>query len=94
MKNLNKKDLVNQVANLADLTKKDTKLALDAFFDVLVGVISDGASVTVAGFGKFTPRVRAARKGRNVHTGESIDIGERKVVSFKAGKTFKNILNG
>ncbi|ASS75181.1 DNA-binding protein [Tumebacillus algifaecis] len=87
---MNKTDLVNLVAEKADLSKKDAAVAVDAVFDGIVEALATGDKVQLIGFGNFEVRERSARKGRNPQTGEEIDIAAAKVPAFKPGKQFKD----
>jgi len=94
---MTKLELVDAVAEETGLTKKDTKKIIDATFETIMDYLGEEAEknednrddVQIIGFGKFEVRDRAERKGRNPQTGEDITIPERKVPTFKAGKTFK-----
>ena len=86
---LHKIDLVNVVANEANLSKKDANAAVDAMLASIKTSLENGEEVTLTGFGKFEVRGRAARKGRNPQTGEEIDIPATKVPAFKAGKLLR-----
>lgn len=90
---MNKTDLINAVADQAELTKADAGRALEAFFAVVQKSLKKGDDVSVVGFGTFTVRKRAARTGRNPRTNETIKIKASKVPAFKAGKTLKDALN-
>ncbi|HLR65100.1 MAG TPA: HU family DNA-binding protein [Pseudogracilibacillus sp.] len=87
---MNKTDLVNAVAEKAELSKKDAGKAVDAVFDSVMDSLSEGEKVQIIGFGNFEVRDRAARKGRNPQTGEEIEIPASKVPAFKAGKALKD----
>ena len=87
---MNKTDLINAVAEQADLTKKEAGLAVDAVFESIQSSLSKGEKVQLIGFGNFEVRERAARKGRNPQTGKEIDIHASKVPAFKAGKALKD----
>ena len=92
--NLNKKDLVDVVAETAtDYTKKEISAVIDAFIETVEKTVGQGDKVTLIGFGTFEARKRAARVGRNPQTGESIQIAARVVPSFSASKAFKTIVN-
>lgn len=86
---MNKTDLINAVAEQAELTKKEAGLAVDAVFESIQNSLSKGEKVQLIGFGNFEVRDRAARKGRNPQTGEEIDIPASKVPAFKPGKALK-----
>jgi DNA-binding protein HU-beta len=87
---MNKTDLVNLVAEKAEISKKDATKAVDALFDGIVEALAAGDKVQLIGFGNFETRGRAARKGRNPQTGEEIEIAASKVPAFKPGKQFKD----
>lgn len=87
---MNKKDLINVVAEKTGMTKKDSGLAVESVFDVIKETLSKGEKVQIIGFGTFEVRDRAARKGRNPQTGEEIDIPATRVPAFKAGKALKD----
>lgn len=86
----NKAELVERVASKTNLTKKDVTAAVEALFETIQDVLSEGEKVQVIGFGTFEVRDRAARKGRNPQTGEEIEISASKVPGFKAGKALKD----
>ena len=69
---MNKTDLINAVAEQADLTKKEAGSAVDAVFESIQNSLSKGEKVQLIGFGNFEVRERAARKGRNPQTGKEI----------------------
>lgn len=87
---MNKSDLVDAVANRADLSKADAGNAVDAVLDTITSVLSGGGKVSLVGFGTFDVRHRAARQGRNPKTGERITIPAGKSPGFKAGKGLKD----
>mgnify|MGYP002063509864 CR=1 FL=1 len=69
---MNKTELVNSVAEAADLSKKDASKAVDAIFDTIQDTLAKGEKIQLIGFGNFEVRERAARKGRNPQTGKEI----------------------
>ena len=71
---MNKAELITAVAENADITKKDAEKALKAFVDVVTEELKKGEKVQVVGFGTFEVLERAAREGRNPHTGEPMPI--------------------
>lgn len=82
---MNKAQLIDAIAEKANLTKADAKKALDAFVDATSGALKDGDRVALIGFGSFSVATRSARTGRNPQTGKTIEIAEKKVVKFKPG---------
>ncbi|AWL12779.1 DNA-binding protein HU-1 [Saliniradius amylolyticus] len=90
---MNKTQLINHIANQAELTKADAGRAVDAFTDAVSETLKNGGSVQLTGFGSFGVNQRSARSGRNPQTGETIQIAARKVPNFKAGKVLKDAVN-
>ncbi|MDR2064395.1 MAG: HU family DNA-binding protein [Prevotellaceae bacterium] len=82
---MNKAELIDAIATNADLTKVDSKKALDAFIDAVKAALKKGERVALVGFGSFAVSKRSARTGRNPRTGAAIKIAAKKVVKFKPG---------
>ena len=87
---MNKAELINAVAEKADLSKKDSEAAINAAIDVIAAALADGDKVQLVGFGAFEVKARAERIGRNPKTKEEITIPASKVPVFKAGKALKD----
>jgi len=87
---MNKSELIDAIAASAQLTKADAARALDGFTNAVTNALKAGDSVALVGFGTFSVKERAARKGRNPKTGEEIEIAASKVPDFKAGKGLKD----
>lgn len=83
---LNKTQLINEVAANTGMTKVDAEKAVKSTFEAVSGELSKGGSVTLIGFGTFSVFERAARKGKNPRTGDTIKIPAKKVAKFKPGK--------
>jgi DNA-binding protein HU-beta len=90
---VNKAQLVDKIAENADISKAAAGRALDALTDSVTAALKDGDQVALVGFGTFSVRERAARSGRNPQTGATIQIAAAKVPSFKAGKALKDACN-
>lgn len=90
---MNKSELVASVAEVAELTKKDAEKAVNAVFASVQKALVEDDKVQIIGFGTFEVRTRAARKGRNPQTGETIKILASKNPVFKAGKALKEAVN-
>lgn len=84
-----KKQLVDTIAEKADMTKKDARTALNATIESIQEALSQGDSVGLVGFGTFEVRERAAREGRNPQTGEPMHIPAKNVPVFKPGKRLR-----
>ena len=90
---VNKTQLVEKIAENADLSKASAGRALDAVIEAVTETLKAEEQVALVGFGTFSVRTRAARTGRNPKTGEEIQIAEAKVPAFKAGKALKDACN-
>ena len=90
---MNKSDLIDAIADDADISKADAGRALDAMMDAITKALKNDDSVSLVGFGTFSVKHRAARTGRNPRTGESIQIKASNIPSFKAGKGLKDAVN-
>ncbi|MGE0385926.1 MAG: HU family DNA-binding protein [Gammaproteobacteria bacterium] len=90
---MNKAELVDAVAEAADISKASAARAIDAVTETIAKALKKDEPVTLVGFGTFTVRKRAARSGRNPRTGAPIEINATKVPGFKPGKAFKDAVN-
>jgi len=90
---VNKSELINAIAENADLPKASAGRALDATIKAITDSLASNEPVTLIGFGTFEVRERAARTGRNPRTGETIQIKASKNPAFKAGKALKEAVN-
>jgi len=86
---VNKSELVDQVAEKTEMSKKDSEKAVKAVLDSITDGLVKGDKVQLVGFGTFEVRSRKAREGRNPATGEKISIHALKVPAFKPGKALK-----
>ncbi len=90
---MNKAELIDAIAEGADLSKTDAARALDATIAAVTNALKKGDAVTVVGFGSFAVRERAARVGRNPKTKEPLEIAASRAPVFKAGKALKDAVN-
>ena len=90
---MNKTELVDAMAESADISKAAAGRALDGMIDAITESLKAGDQVNVVGFGSFSVRERAARTGRNPQTGAVIEIKASKNPAFKAGKALKDAVN-
>ena len=90
---MTKAELVEFIAEKADLTKADAGRALDAMVEGVTKGLKENGKVTLVGFGTFSAKKREARTGRNPQTGETVQIAARVVPGFKAGNKLKDALN-
>ena len=89
---MTKTDLINAVAEKAELTKKDADKAVAAVIESITETLAKGEKVQLVGFGTFEIRERAERTERNQRTKEAMTIPASKAPVFKAGKAFKDAI--
>ena len=90
-----KSELVQAIANKnPHLFLRDVENIVNAIFEEITVALADGNRVELRGFGAFSVKNRPARVGRNPRTGEQVDVGEKYVPQFKAGKEIRERLNG
>ena len=82
---MNKAELINAIAEKANLTKADAKAALDATLAAISDAVANNDKVALIGFGTFAVVEKGARTGINPATKEKIVIPANKVVKFKSG---------
>ena len=90
MAKLMKNDVISSIVEKAGLSKKDATAAVEAFTATVSEALGNGDSVGLIGFGTFEAKVRPARTGRNPRTGEPLNIAEKTVPVFKAGKKLRD----
>ncbi|MBI2359790.1 MAG: HU family DNA-binding protein [Deltaproteobacteria bacterium] len=90
---MTKADLVDSVANKAEISKEKAEEIVNGVFDDITVALKNGEKVNISGFGTFSISYRKARTGRNPKTGEAIQIASSRAAKFKAGKTLKESLS-
>jgi len=90
---VNKSDLIEAIAQAADISKAAAERALDGTVAAITSSLQKGDMVTLVGFGTFHVGNRKARSGRNPRTGETIEISASRVPKFRAGKALKDAVN-
>lgn len=90
---MNKTELIAQVAEAANVSKKEAGAVVAATFEAIEKALVAGDKVQLIGFGTFEIRERAARMGKNPRTGEAVEIAGCKAPAFKAGKALKEVVN-
>ena len=86
---MNKSELIDLIAQDADLSKAAAGRALDSVMANITKAVAAGDTVALVGFGTFKSSKRAAREGKNPKTGEKIAIAETTVPKFSPGTAFK-----
>ena len=91
---MNKGDIVGRVAGRMHLSRDTAEGAVDTVLEAIAEALVKEEAVRIARFGAFATRNRAARRGRNPRTGESVSIPAWKTPSFKPGKALRDAVNG
>ena len=90
---MTKAQLIDEVARVADLSRKHAELVIDIFFQSIVNALGRGEKIELRGFGSFRIRKRNARQGRNPKTGENVSVPAKRIPYFKPGRELKELLN-
>jgi DNA-binding protein HU-beta len=90
---MNKVALVEAVHSVLNTTKTQAEQVVDTIFENIVKTMKHGGEVSIAGFGKFSVKDRAAREARNPKTGEKVKVAASKAPKFSAAKALKDTLN-
>ena len=91
---MNKSELIAKVAKDARLTKGEAGVAVEATIENIVKALRGGDDVRLVGFGTFSVTRRKAGEARNPQTGKPVKLAASKRPKFKAGKIFKEAVNG
>lgn len=83
---MKKDELIDAIAGDAGMTKRDVERVIDGLGEVASAALAGGDEIVLPGLGKFKTKTRAARSGRNPHTGEPLQIPAKTVVDFKVAK--------
>ena len=89
MGSLTKADMAERIHTEYDVSRREAKALVEAFFNEITSSLVASQSVKISGFGNFDLRDKRSRPGRNPKTGESVDISARRVVAFRAGQKLK-----
>lgn len=90
---MNKGDLINRIAENANLSKAQATEALTATLSAIADSLKEGERASLVGFGTFSVTARKAREGRNPATGATIQIPAKNVIKFKPGKELSATVN-
>ena len=89
---MTKAELVQAIAEKADLDKKQAGKALDAFIECVTSSLKEGSDVRIVGFGNFVAVDRPAGTARNPRTGETVERAASKAVKFRPGEGLKSAI--
>lgn len=90
---LTKADIVERLHEIVGLNKREAFEFVEIFFEEITQALCEGHNVEIFGLGNFVLRDKKARPGLNPKTGERIEVSERRVVTFKAGKKLRQLMD-
>jgi integration host factor subunit beta len=90
---MTKADLVEEVTQLGDLTRRDGEVIVDTIFDSVIQALKSGDKIEIRGFGSFRIRQRKPRIGRNPKTGAKVEVPAKRVPYFKPSKELRDLVN-
>ena len=90
---VNKAELIDHVAEAADISKAAAARALEAVLEGVANSLQNAEQVVLVGFGTFAVKARSARTGRNPRTGEPINISAARIPTFRPGKALRDAIN-
>jgi integration host factor subunit alpha len=90
---LTKERLIASIYDNVGLSKNLSRSVVERLFDIMKNTMESGEDLLISGFGKFTVRKKAARRGRNPQTSEELELKARRIVTFKASGKLKQKLN-
>lgn len=91
---MTKADIIEAVYTNVKLSKKDAAEVVELVLETMKTTLEKGEKLKISGFGNFHVRVKKSRVGRNPQTGQEIEIGSRRVLTFRPSQVLKNALNG
>jgi integration host factor subunit alpha len=91
---MTKMDIIKNVYDRLALSKHESADIVDKFFEVIKETLAEEKNVKITGFGNFSVKHKRSRRGRNPHTGEEMEIKERKVLLFWVSKVLRDKMNG
>ncbi len=91
---MNKSELIQSLAEKSNITPELARSVIETMIGMIKQQLMDGGRIEIRGFGSFEMREYGAYKGRNPHTGESVDVKPKRTPFFKCGKDLMEMVNG
>ena len=91
---MTKADIVEKVQAGTGLTKKESAEMVETVFSIMKSTLESGENLKISGFGSFSVKQKADRRGRNPLTGETLTIKARSILTFKPSTLLKQAING
>ncbi len=90
---MTKVDIIESIYEKVGFSKKEVAKIVESVFDIIKEGLQKEEKIKISGFGNFVVRRKRARRGRNPQTGEDIEIGARRILTFKPSQVLKGGLN-
>ena len=90
---MTKVDIIENIYEKVGFSKKEVAKIVESVFDIIKESLQKEEKIKISGFGNFVVRRKRARRGRNPQTGDDIEIGARRILTFKPSQVFKGGLN-
>ena len=91
---LTKDNLIQTLYDQSGFSKHQSRAAVETVFELVKNALEAADDVLISGFGKFSAKKKAPRKGRNPATGEDLTLDARRVVVFKSSTVLRDKING
>lgn len=91
---MTKRDLVDKVSMKGNFNLKDSYDIVDSILNLMKNTLVEGEDIKIHGFGNFTLKEKAVRRGRNPQTGETIEIPAKRILNFKPSRLLRDAING
>jgi integration host factor subunit alpha len=90
---MTKVDIIENIYEKVGFSKKEVAKIVESVFDIIKESLQKEEKIKISGFGNFVVRRKRARRGRNPQTGDDIEIGARRILTFKSSQVLKGGLN-
>lgn len=90
---MTKAELIEEVSNVVEMTRKDSETIVETIFDSIVNSLHKGEKIEIRGFGSFRTRQRQPRVGRNPKTGSRVEVPSKRIPFFKPSKELRDLVN-
>jgi integration host factor subunit alpha len=90
---MTKVDIIESIYEKVGFSKKEVAKIVESVFDIIKENLQHEDKIKISGFGNFVVRKKRSRRGRNPQTGTDIEIGARRILTFKPSQVLKGALN-
>ncbi|MBF0622169.1 MAG: integration host factor subunit beta [Magnetococcales bacterium] len=91
---MTKSELIDALSQRKDLSRKEAEIVVSTVLKEISDALGRQDRVELRGFGSFSVKVRPSREGRNPKTGDKVQVSEKRVPFFKAGKELRQRVDG